>query len=158
MLTQDARLATQTGLGAERVLLIEDGDVIELSADAARRIDRVSAGRIFVDRGASGEIDDLVVRDRRHISAEGILVPIVVLDRTTGALQSPPEIVMRGLPDATILDAEIALRIEEILAGRPPEERLDPALTRERLRLEIRRLVRRRTDKKPLVIPVVLEV
>ena len=158
MLTQHARLAVEAGVDAERILVAEDGDVLELSSEGIRRADRIPAGRILVDRGASGEIDDLVVRDRRHISSEGIVVPIVVLDRTSGALQSPPEIVSRGLPEAEFLGAEMALRVEEVLAARPAGERLDPASTRERLRLEIRRLIKRRTDKRPLVIPVVLEV
>ncbi len=139
-------------------MLAEDGDVLEVSSEGVRRKDRIPAGRILVDRGVIGEIDDVVVRDRRHISSEGIVVPIVVLDRSTGALQSPPEIISRGLPDAELVCAEVALRVEEVLAARPVEERLDPALTRERLRLEVRRLIKRRTEKRPLVIPVVLEV
>ena len=118
------------------------------------------AGRVLLDRGAS-EIEDVVVRDRRHLSSEGIVVPIVVVDRQTGHLESPPEIVTRGIVDADEA-AELAEEAGRLLAGaldgRPVEERLDPDLTRERVRDELRRFYKRRTQRRPMVIPVVMEV
>ena len=102
------------------------------------------------------------MRDRRHLSSEGIVVPIVVVDRQTGHLESPPEIVTRG-----IVDAEEARRARARRRGaswpstidaRPAEERLDPELTRERVRDELRRFYKRRTQRRPMVIPVVMEV
>ena len=161
MLAQHARLAAQAGLPADRVLVAEDGDVLSLSADGARREARVAAGRMLLDRGGASEIEDVVVRDRRHLSAEGIVVPIVVIDRQTGQLESPPEIVTRGMVDAAEA-AELAEEAGRILTGaldgRPVEERLDSELTRERVRDELRRFYRRRTQRRPMVIPVVMEV
>ena len=160
MLAQHARLAAQAGLPADRVLVAEDGDVLSLSASGARREARVAAGRVLLDRGAS-EVEDVVVRDRRHLSSEGIVVPIVVVDRQTGQLESPPEIVTRGIVD-TAEAAELAEEAGRILAGaidgRPVEERLDSELTRERVRDELRRFYKRRTQRRPMVIPVVMEV
>ncbi len=161
MLAQHARLAAAAGLAAERVLVAEDGDVLCLSAAGARREARVAAGRVLLDRGGSSEIEDLVVRDRRHLSSEGIVVPIVVVDRQTGHLESPPEIVTRGIVD-TGQAAELAEEAGRLLAGaldaRPPEERLDASLTRERVRETLRRFYKRRTSRRPMVIPVVMEV
>jgi ribonuclease J len=161
MLAQHARLAAQAGLPADRVLLAEDGDVLRLSADGARREERVAAGRVLLDRGGASEIEDLVVRDRRHLSSEGIVVPIVVIDRQTGQLESAPEIVTRGIVD-TAEAAELAEEAGRILTGamdgRPIEERLDSELTRERVRDELRRFYKRRTQRRPMVIPVVMEV
>jgi ribonuclease J len=161
MLAQHARLAAQAGLPADRVLLAEDGDVLRLSADGARREARVAAGRVLLDRGGASEIEDLVVRDRRHLSSEGIVVPIVVIDRQTGRLESAPEIVTRGIVD-TAEAAELAEEAGRILTGamdgRPIEERLDSELTRERVRDELRRFYKRRTQRRPMVIPVVMEV
>jgi len=89
------------------------------------------------------------------------VVPIVVVDRQTGRLESPPEIVTRGIVDADEA-AELAEEAGRLLAGaleeRPTEERLDPALTRERVRSELRRFYKRRTQRRPMVIPVVMEV
>jgi ribonuclease J len=161
MLAQHARLAAQAGMPADRVLLAEDGDVLRLSADGARREARVAAGRVLLDRGGASEIEDVVVRDRRHLSSEGIVVPIVVVDRQTGQLESPPEIVTRGIVD-TAEAAELAEEAGRLLAGaidsRPIEERLDAELTRERVRDELRRFFKRRTQRRPMVIPVVMEV
>jgi ribonuclease J len=161
MLAQHARLAARAGFPADRVLLAEDGDVLALDAHGARREARVSAGRVLLDRGSSSGVEDVVVRDRRHLSSEGIVVPIVVVDRETGRLESPPEIVTRGVvsePEGAALLAEAEQALAEAMEARPQEERRDSDLTRERVRLELRRFFRRRVQRRPMVIPVVMEV
>ena len=161
MLAQHQRLAVQAGLPADRVLLAEDGDVLSVSASGARREGRVEAGRTLLDRGSASVIEDVVVRDRRHLSSEGIVVPIVVIDRRTGQLESPPEIVTRGIVDddhARELADEAGRILAGAIDGRPVEERLDAELTRERVRDELRRFFKRRTQRRPMVIPVVMEV
>jgi ribonuclease J len=162
MLAQHARLAVRAGMPSASVLLAEDGEVIEVSATGARKVARVAAGRILLDRSGSEGLEEVVVRDRRHLSAEGIVVPVVVLDKQTGRLESAPEIVTRGFVDADQRGAEIledaGRLVAEALAARPEEERHDPALTRERLRQELRRFFRKRTQRRPMVIPVVMEV
>jgi ribonuclease J len=161
MLAQHKRLAASAGLPADRVLLVEDGDVLRLSAGGARREGRVAAGRVLLDRGGSSEIEEVVVRDRRHLSSDGIVVPIVVVDRRTGRLESPPEIVTRGIASAEEA-ASLAEEAGRLLAGamdaRPAEEARDADLTRERVRDELRRFYKRRTQRRPVVIPVVMEV
>jgi ribonuclease J len=161
MLAQHARLAVAAGIAADRVLVAEDGDVLSLSPAGARREARTAAGRVLLDRGGASEVEELVVRDRRHLSAEGIVVPIVVVDRQTGHLESPPEIVTRGMVDpeeAAELGEEAAHLLASTLDARPPEERLDASLTRERVRETLRRFYKRRTQRRPMVIPVVMEV
>jgi ribonuclease J len=161
MLVQHARLAAAAGFSADAVLVAEDGDVLSLSSHGARREARIPAGRILLDRSGAGEVEEVVVRDRRHLSAQGIVVPIVVVDRQTGQLESAPEIVTRGVVDGAEA-AEIAEEAGRLLAdtieGRPAEERLDLELTRERVRRELRRFLRKRTQRRPVVIPVVMEV
>jgi ribonuclease J len=161
MLVQHARLAAAAGLPADRVLLVEDGDVLCLSPDGAAKQSRTEAGRVLLDRGGNAEIEDLVIRDRRHLSSEGIVVPIVVVDRQSGHLGSPPEIVTRGLVDpqgAQDLLEEAARVLERAMDARPAEERLDTELTRARVRGELRRFFKRRIQRRPMVIPVVMEV
>ena len=161
MLAQHARLAVAAGIAADRVLVAEDGDVLSLSPAGARREARTAAGRVLLERGGASEVEELVVRDRRHLSAEGIVVPIVVVDRQTGHLESPPEIVTRGMVDpeeAAELGEEAARLLASTLDARPPEERLDASLTRERVRETLRRFYKRRTQRRPMVIPVVMEV
>ncbi|HLA78355.1 MAG TPA: ribonuclease J [Vicinamibacteria bacterium] len=162
MLVQHARLAIRTGLPADRVLLAEDGEVLALGPGGARKSHRVAAGRVLLDRSAGDEIEAVVVRDRRHLSAQGVVVPVLVLDKQTGRLESPPEIVTRGFVDGSERSAgllEDAGRfLVEAVDARSREERFDPALTRERVRVELRRFFKKRTQRRPLVIPVVMEV
>jgi ribonuclease J len=161
MLAQHARLAVRAGFAADRVLLAEDGEVLGLGPSGARKEARVAAGRVLLDRASSAEIEDVVVRDRRHLSSDGIVVPIVLLDRQTGRVESAPEIVTRGFVDVdggAELMAEAGRLLVEAIAARPDEERFDTALTKERVRLELRRFFRRRTQRRPMVIPVVMEV
>jgi ribonuclease J len=162
MLAQHARLAARAGMPADRVLVAEDGEVIALSFAGARKVAQVAAGRILLDRSGTEGLEEVVVRDRRHLSAEGIVVPVVVLDKQTGRLESAPEIVTRGFVDADERGADLLTDagrlVAEAVASRPEEERHDPALTRERLRQELRRFFRKRTQRRPMVIPVVMEV
>jgi ribonuclease J len=162
MLAQHARLAARAGLSASQVLLVEDGEVLEISSSGARKAGQVAAGRILLDRSGTEGVEDVVVRDRRHLSAEGIVVPVVVLDRQTGQMESEPEIVTRGFVDAEERGAELledaGRLVAEAVASRPEEERHDPALIRERVRQELRRFFRKRTQRRPMVIPVVMEV
>ncbi len=161
MLVQHARLAVAGGFPADDVLVAEDGDVLSLSAAGARKEGRVPAGRTLLDRSAVGEVEEEVVRDRRHLSAQGVVVSIVVVDRQTGRLESAPEIVTRGVAEgeeAATLGEEAGRLLAEAIEGRPVEERLDIEATRVRVRQELRRFLRKRTRQRPLVVPVVMEV
>ncbi len=161
MLAQHVRLAAAAGMPVERILLAEDGDVLRVGPQAAVREARVPAGRVLLERGGTTEIEDLVIRDRRHLSYQGIAVPIVVVDRQTGHLESTPEIVTRGIVDAqeaSELVEEAGRLLARAMDERPADERLDSELTRERVREELRRFFKRRTQRRPMIIPVVMEV
>jgi ribonuclease J len=161
MLAQHARLAAAADFPADDVLLVEDGDVLALTLERAVREGRVIAGRTLLDRNGTGEVEDVVVRDRRHLSSRGVVVPIVVVDRQTGRLESPPEIVTRGVvegEEAAEISDEAGRILTDAMESRPAEERLDLEMTRERVRRELRRFLRKRTQRRPVVIPVVLEI
>ena len=161
MLAQHARLAVQAGLPSDRVFVVEDGHVLAFGPAGAWREPNAPAGRILLDRTGVEELDEVVVRDRRHLSSEGIVVPVVVLDKQSGRVESVPEIVTKGVVDSEersgLMD-EARRVIVELVEQRPAEEIHDPSLTRERIRMELRRLFRKRTQRRPMVIPVVMEV
>jgi ribonuclease J len=159
MLAQHARLAVEAGVSPDHVFVLEDGDVLSVSASRARREAPVPAGRVLLDRGTE-ELEEVVIRHRRHLSSDGIVVPVVVLDKQTGIPEAAPEIVTRGFVDVETTDLmeEAGRLVLDTLAARPPEERGDPGMARERIRTELRRFFKRRTQRKPMVIPVVMEV
>jgi ribonuclease J len=103
-----------------------------------------------------------VLRDRRHLAADGLIVCVVAISRQTGLLESTPEVLPKGfVVDAASADAlfrEAALVVTEVVHGSSIEERTDPGLIHEKIRVELRRFFRRRTERRPLVLPVVMEI
>ena len=159
-LARHARMAGMVCPDAS-VVMLEDGDVLRLDADGARVADQVQTGRVLIDGTRTGEIGDEVLRDRRHLAADGLVVPIVAISGQTGALEQPPSIVTRGL--AADARHEAMLReapgmLTRAIESASREERADPGLLKERIRQEMQRLFRKRAGRRPLVLPVVMEV
>jgi ribonuclease J len=159
-LARHARMATLVCPGT-KVLMAEDGDVLRFDGGGACVADRVTAGRILIDGTRTGEIADEVLRDRRHLAGDGLVVTVVAINAQTGALEQPPELITRGL--AVDARHEAVLReapdlLAKAIESAPLEERTDPGLLKERIRVELQRLFRKRAGRRPLVLPVVLEV
>jgi ribonuclease J len=159
-LSRHARMARLVHPDAT-VLMAENGDVIRFDAAGGRVVDRRPAGRTLIDGTRSGAVGDEVLRDRRHLAEDGLVVSVVAIDGRTGALEQPPELIARGL--STDARQEALLREAPALLARaiesaPLEERTDPGLLKERIRLELQRLFRKRAGRRPLVLPVVMEV
>jgi ribonuclease J len=159
-LAQHAKLAKAVCPGTS-VRMLEDGDVLQFDAQGARVVDRVPTGRILVDGTRMGEVGDEVLRDRKHLAGDGLVVAVVAINGQTGALERTPEIIARGMAtdsrqDELLRDAPGLL--EAALAEVPREERTDPGLVKERIRLEVQRMFRKRANRRPMVLPVVLEM
>lgn len=155
-----ADLARQVGIPDDRIILAESGDVIELSEDSARIVGRVEVGRVFIDIGGYGEVEESILRDRKHLSADGIVVVVMAIEKGSGTLQGSPEIIIRGMLD---LDPHGFLRdaadlCATVVSGAPVEERQDWAAVKEKLRREVRRFFHKRFMKRPMIIPVIMEV
>ncbi len=124
-------------------------------------VDRVPAGRVFIDGTRTGEIVDEVLRDRKHIAGDGLVVTVVAINSQTGALEQPPEIITRGLavdPRQDAMLREAPALLARAIEQAPLEERRDPGLLKETIRLELQRMFRKRAGRRPLVLPVVMEV
>jgi ribonuclease J len=159
-LFRHAALAHQLGAVGEEILLLEDGKSIEFTEDGVVRRDPVSAGRILVDSGSLEEIEEIVVRDRKHLSEEGVVIPIIAIDKHTGKMESAPEIVSRGLMSENggelLAGArEIVLKTFELSNM---EERADWSVIKEKIRIDLKRYINKHTSKRPLILPVILEV
>jgi ribonuclease J len=143
------------------VLMAEDGDVLRFDASGGRIADKVPTGRILIDGTRTGEIADEILRDRRHLAGDGLVVLVVAMNGQTGALEQTPEIITRGLAIDTRHDAmlrEAPALLAAAIEGAPVEERTDPGLLKERVRVEMQRFFRKRAGRRPLVLPVVMEV
>jgi ribonuclease J len=164
-LAQHARVARRVMSGSDRnvqVLLAQDGDTIHFDGQSARIGETAPAGRVLIDVTRAGEVGDEVLRDRRHIAADGIVVAVVAINRQTGTLVGEPELVARGFvvgeKESTALFEEAGEAIARCVGDASLEERADQGLMSEKLRIELRRLFKRRSGRRPLVVPVLMEI
>ncbi|HKV60864.1 MAG TPA: ribonuclease J [Candidatus Acidoferrum sp.] len=159
-LFRHAALAHQLGCVSNEILLLEDGKPIEFTEDGARRVDPVTAGRVCVDSGSLEEIEEVVIRDRKHLSEDGVVVPIIAIDKHTGKLESHPEIVTRGLmsDNGQELIAGARLVIMKTVEESNAEEKSDWGVIKEKIRVDLKRYINKQTSKRPLILPVILEI
>ena len=160
-LFRHAALAQQVGAVAGEVLLLEDGHPIEFTEDGAYRREPVTAGRVCVDSGSLEEIEEVVIRDRQHLAEDGIVVPIIAIDKHTGRMESGPEMVSRGfLPseDGTELMDSARAVIMRTIEQSNSEEKTDWGVIKEKIRVDLKRYLNKQTSKRPLILPVILEV
>ena len=161
-LSQHARVAERVTAGltpAVKVMLVENGDVLRFDENGASVTGKVPAGRVLID--ASGEVADEVLRDRRHLSEDGLIVPVVAINKQTGELEGDPDVVSRGLAqdaDSADLLRESAKLVGDVIQGASIEERTDQGLIKEKIRVELRRFFRKRSGQRPLIVPVIMEV
>jgi ribonuclease J len=154
-------VAQQVGPGAEETFLLESGDVLEFDAEGARRADRVAVGRVCIDVGSFDEVGDIILKERRHISEDGIVIPILAINEHTGRLEVPPEIVSRGfvaMDEAEDLVESARQVIFKTIEVSNAEEIADWGVIKEKIRTALRRHFDQETGKRPMVLPVVLEV
>ncbi len=152
------------GHGLEETFLLESGESLELDRFGARKGERVTVGRVCIDSGALDDVvEDLVIRDRKHLSEEGFLLPIIAIDKHTGKAEGMPEIVSRGFisgdgSNGSGLLQEAQQLVARTLASSTDEERGDWGVMKEKIRVELRRFLIKQTSRHPLILPVILEI
>jgi ribonuclease J len=161
-LKRHAELAQSMGSAIGQTMMIESGDILEIDELGARKAGKINVGRICIDSGgAVGDIvEDLVIKDRRHLSEDGIVLPIVAINKLTGKVEST-EIVSRGFAVATDngdLGAEARDLISQTIAASSPEEMSDYGVVKEKIRADLKRYIVKNTQRRPLILPVILEI
>jgi ribonuclease J len=162
-LSQHARVAKRVFAGRDprpEILLAEDGDVIVFDDAGGRIAGKAPVGRVLIDDTRTGEVGDEVLRDRRHLAEDGLVVPVVAINKQTGALEGVPDIITRGfvMEDGQALLADGARLLSDVVAQASLEERTDQGLIKEKLRVELRRFFRKRSGRRPFVLPVIMEI
>jgi ribonuclease J len=159
-LARHARVAARVSRDT-KVLLAENGDLIRFDDSGGRLADKVPAGRILIDGTRSGEVGDEVLRDRRHLSEDGLVVPVVAIGRQSGTLEETPDVITRGFVVDSRTEAllkEIPALLAATIEGANVEERTDPGLIKERIRVDLQRFFRKRSGLRPMVLPVIMEI
>jgi ribonuclease J len=148
--------------GLEEAFLMESGDVLELDGKTAQKVGRVTVGRVCIDSGSVDEVvEEMVIRDRRHLSEDGIVLPIIAINRHSGRIETLPEIVSRGFASAE--DGSDFLQmarqvVAKTLESSTPEEKTDWGVMKEKVRADLKRYIVKQTARRPLIMPVILEV
>ena len=157
-----AELATSMHGSVGQVMMIESGDILEFDDMGARKAGRVAVGRICIDSNSMGDVvEDLVIRDRRHLSEDGIVLPIIAINKLTGKVETSPEIVMRGFSPSSTEDGfldQARQIVMTTLEASSDEERGDYGVIKEKIRQDLKRFIVKNTSRRPLIMPVILEI
>ena len=158
MLAAQARLAEDAGVDRDHIVLAENGSVVELSDGRARLVDMVESGSTFVDGLGVGDVKDVALRDRRHLSEDGVLIVVVTIGSQNGREIAAPEVISRGFAESGPLLDEARDEAARTLAHCLGEDISELKLLQEHIHDAVGTLIRERTGRRPMILPVVLEV
>jgi ribonuclease J len=155
-----SEIARDAGIADDRIIVVEDGETVELDATSLKRGDKIATGLIYVDGLGVGDVEQVVLRDRRHLAEDGILVVTLTLDRDAGNVRAGPDLISRGVIEPELsaklmADARTAV-IQSI--GRLAETHADVNLLKEAIHDAVAKTVWRQTRRRPMVIPVITEI
>ena len=155
-----SELARETGIEPERIAVVEDGETVELDAGSMTRGEKIGTGLVYVDGIGVGDVEQVVLRDRRHLAEDGILVVTLTLDRDTGTVRAGPDLISRGviepeLSTRLMADARKAAldSIRRLVDSHP-----ELSLVQEAIHDAVSRTVYKQTRRRPMVIPVITEI
>jgi ribonuclease J len=162
-LSKHARLADHLrSMGLEETFVMESGDVLEIDHQGARRAGKVPVGRVCIDSGSVEDVvQEMVIRDRRHLSEDGIVLPIIAINRQTGKMENLPEIVSRGFAlaeEGSEFMQTARQVVVKTLEGSNREEKADWGVMKEKIRADLKRYIVKATSRRPLIMPVILEI
>jgi ribonuclease J len=148
--------------GLEKTFVMDSGDVLEIDKNGARRGESITLRRVCIDSGSLDDVvEDIVIRERRHLAEDGFVLPIIAIDKSTGKLEGLPEIVSRGfisLDDGAPLLAEARKIVTRTFQDSKQEERNDWGVMQEKIRSDLKRFLSKETQRRPLIAPVRIEV
>ncbi|HEV2272553.1 MAG TPA: ribonuclease J [Acidobacteriaceae bacterium] len=158
-LQKAADLASSVGV-VERSILLEDGDILQLDAASAEKAGKVTTGRVCIDAGSTADVvEDLVIRDRKHLSEDGIVMAIITINKRTGKVERAPEVVTRGFVAGEIeLNEQAREIVNRTLEDSSAEEKADYGVMKEKIRIDLKRYIQKNTARRPLIMPIILEL
>jgi ribonuclease J len=155
-----SEIAREAGIPEDRIIVVEDGETVELDGESLKRGDKIATGLVYVDGLGVGDVEQVVLRDRRHLAEDGILVVTLTLDRDAGTIRAGPDLISRGViePELSVkLMAEARAAVIQSI-GRLADTHADINLLKEAIHDAVSKTVWRQTRRRPMVIPVVTEI
>ena len=158
MLAAHAQLARDAGIPDDRIVMAENGSVVELSRDGVRIVGQIESGVTFVDGLGVGDVKDVALRDRRRLSEDGVLIIVTTLAGSNGGAFAPPELIARGFGESGALVDEMRTEAERVLGESQANGGTEIKLLQEHLHDAVGQLVYDRTGRRPMILPVIVEV
>ena len=157
-------LKNHCGFPEENIILIENGDVLEIDGERAVVVEKREVGRTFIDDSGFEEIGGEVVKERRQLAYDGVITPVVTINERSGEIEAPPEIAARGVigmdgnggSDSLLRDMQSV--VTKTVEAATKDERRDSSLLRERVRVDLKRFMQKQTGSRPVIVPVVVQV
>lgn len=156
-----AKLAHSLGVPEENIVVAEDGDMIDISPDKIKMVDHTASGNVFVDGLSVGDVGQIVLRDRKVLSQDGILMAVLTIDKETGQPLAGPDIVSRGfvyMRDAEELLESARERILESFIGLDGRHGSDWSFVKDKIKHTLSEFLYEKTHRRPMILPVVMEV
>ncbi len=158
-LKRHAELAAATGI-PDKVLLLEDGDILTVDASSAHKTGKATTGRVCIDNNSTADVvEDTIIRDRKHLGEDGVFLPIIAINRRTGQVEGQPEISTRGFaadePDLLRNARDVVARTLELSSA---EERRDYGVMKDKIRSDLKRFLQKNANRRPLIMPIILEL
>jgi ribonuclease J len=158
-LKRHVELAVATGV-PEKVILLEDGDVLSVDRETAQKTGKVTTGRVCIDNNSTADVvGDTVIRDRKHLGEDGVFLPIIAINKRTGQVEGQPEITTRGFAAD---DPELLRNARDIVARTleqsSAEERKDYGVMKDKIRGDLKRFLQKNANRRPLIMPIILEI
>jgi ribonuclease J len=147
--------------GLADTFVLETGDTLEIDHLGARPGSKITVGRVCIDSGSLDDVvEDIIIRDRRHLSEDGFVLPIIAINKNTGRSEGLPEIVSRGFvsSDGSTVLQEARSVVARTLETSTAEERGDWGVMQEKIRTDLKRFLTKETQRRPLIMPVILEI
>ncbi|MGC1381499.1 MAG: ribonuclease J [Candidatus Baltobacteraceae bacterium] len=161
MLAAHGRLAVQTGVEPDNVFVVENGDVLEFTEEYGDKIGKTYGGHVFVDGSGIGDVGEAVLRDRKALSNDGIMMVVVAIDSEEARVIAGPDLISKGvfyLPEADGVLDELRAEVKAAIEGASVDAIRDVSAMKEHIRSSLAGAVYSRTKRRPVVIPVVMEV
>ena len=159
-LVRHRKLAQDVGVPEDHCFILEDGDVLEMTATSAKKVQPIQVGRVFVDGKGVGDVGDVVIRDRRHLSEDGMVLAVMAIHRQSGEIVAGPDLISRGFmrdEEGEEVLGQARKVVLDDLASLNRETRTDPAELQEEVRKALRRYFRKRFERHPVVLPYIIE-
>ena len=160
-LVTHGKLARKMDIPRENIFLMENGDVLKIDSEGARKDGKVVSGRTFIDGKGVGDVEEMVLRDRRRLAHDGIVILLITIEKEYGRLFAPPEIITRGFTqqeESPEMIEEMVALLTEAIGAMDKDMATDPDMLKEESRRLIRRHIRKKIERRPMVMPIIFEV